>query len=226
MHPAPKTHRAHRIPEIPSSGRCVVGDDRGVTTTGTTATSGATGAAGAAATVVAVSSSARHTMAKANRAVVRLVAGLGVEGDAHAGATVKHRSRVRVDPTKPNLRQVHLVHAELHDRLRAAGFTVEPGRMGENITTRGIDLLALPTGTRLRLGPDAVVEVTGLRNPCGQLDGIQEGLRSAVLDRDADGHLVRLAGVMAVVVATGEVRPADPVTATFPPPPHRPLTPV
>lgn len=176
--------------------------------------------------VAAVSSSARHTMAKPNRPVVRLLAGLGVEGDAHCGVTVQHRSRVRADPTQPNRRQVHLVHAELHDQLRAAGFPVEPGRMGENVTTRGVDLLGLPTGTRLRLGPDAVVEVTGLRNPCGQLDGIQPGLRAAVLDRDDDGNLVRLAGIMGIVLATGDVRPGDPVTLTLPPPPHHPLTPV
>ena len=177
----------------------------------------------AAPTVVAVSSSARHTMAKAGRPVVRLLAGLGVEGDAHAGVTVKHRSRVRVDPTQPNLRQVHLVHAELHDELRAGGFPVEPGQMGENVTTRGVDLLGLPTGTRLRLGPDAVVEVTGLRNPCGQLDGIQPGLRSAVLDRDGDGAPVPLAGIMGIVLATGDVRPGDPIAVELPPPPHRPL---
>jgi MOSC domain-containing protein YiiM len=165
-------------------------------------------------------------MAKPNRPVVRLLAGLGVEGDAHAGVTVKHRSRVRADPTRPNLRQVHLVHAELHDELRAAGFAVEPGQMGENVTTRGVDLLGLPTGTRLRLGPDAVVEVTGLRNPCGQLDGIQPGLRSAVLDQADDGTLVRRAGIMGIVLASGDVRPGDPIAVEPPPPPHRPLEPV
>ena len=179
-----------------------------------------------AAAVVAVSSSGRHTMTKPNRSVVRLLAGLGVEGDAHCGTTVKHRSRVRADPTQPNLRQVHLVHAELHDDLRAAGLPVEPGQMGENVTTRGIALLDLPTGTRLRLGPDAVVEVTGLRNPCGQLDGLRPGLRAAVLDHDADGNLVRLAGIMAVVLTSGEVRPGDPITVELPPPPHHPLRPV
>lgn len=181
---------------------------------------------GTAPVVAAVSSSAGHTMAKPNRAVVRLLAGLGVEGDAHCGETVKHRSRVRADPTQPNLRQVHLVHAELHDQLRAAGFPLDPGQMGENVTTRGVDLLGLPTGARLRLGPDAVVEITGLRNPCVQLDGIHQGLRAAVLDHDDAGHLVRLAGIMGIVLATGDVRPGDPITLTFPPPPHHPLTPV
>ena len=165
-------------------------------------------------------------MAKGRREVIRLVVGLGVEGDAHAGATVQHRSRVRRDPTQPNLRQVHLVHGELHDELRREGFTVAAGAMGENMTTRGLPLLDLPTGTRLRLGPDAVVELTGLRNPCGQLNGVAPGLMDAVLDRDADGNLVRKAGVMAIVVHGGEVRPGDPVVAELPPEPHGPLEPV
>lgn len=174
--------------------------------------------------VVAVSRSPSHTMAKANVDVITLLAGLGVEGDAHCGATVKHRSRVARDPAQPNLRQVHLVHAELHDELRAAGYDVEPGRMGENVTTRGVDLLALPAGARLRLGPDAVVEVTGLRNPCGQLDGIQPGLRSATIERGADDEIVaRKAGIMAIVVTGGQVRPGDPVSLELPAAPHRPL---
>ena len=142
------------------------------------------------------------------------------------GVTVKHRSRVARDPTQPNLRQVHLVHAELHDELRAAGFQVGAGEMGENVTTRGIDLLALPVGTRLRLGADAVVEVAGLRNPCAQLDRWQPGLMAAVLDRDADGKLVRKAGIMAIVLAGGEVRAGDPVHVELPPGPRRALEPV
>ena len=176
--------------------------------------------------VAAVSRSAAHTMSKGNQAEIRLLEGLGVEGDAHAGATVKHRSRVARDPHQPNLRQVHLIHAELHDELRGAGFDVAVGQMGENITTWGVDLLGLPTGTRLRLGEEAIVEVTGLRNPCAQLDGIQAGLMAAVLDRDERGNLVRKAGVMAVVVAGGPVRPGDAVTIELPPAPHRPLGPV
>src|SRR5215210_1030809 len=176
--------------------------------------------------IEAVSRSDAHTFAKTNRDAIRLLAGLGVEGDAHLGVTVKHRSRVRRDPTKPNLRQVHLIHAELHDELGARGFTVAAGEMGENVTTRGIDLLGLPTGTRLRLGDEAVVEVTGLRNPCIQLEKLQTGLMAAVLDRDAEGNLVRKAGVMAVVVAGGEVRPGDPIEIELPAPPHRPLAPV
>jgi MOSC domain-containing protein YiiM len=176
--------------------------------------------------VVAVSRSATHTMKKPNEAAITLVEGLGVAGDAHQGRTVKHRSRVAKDPTVPNLRQVHLIHAELHDELRAGGFRVAPGEMGENVTTRGIDLLGLPAGTRLRLGAAAVVEVTGLRNPCRQLNGLQAGLMDATLARDADGNLVRKAGIMGVVVSGGEVRPGDPIAVELPPPPHRRLEPV
>jgi MOSC domain-containing protein YiiM len=176
--------------------------------------------------VAAVSRSGSHTFSKPSSSMIRLVAGLGVEGDAHAGTTVKHRSRVRRDPSQPNLRQVHLVHAELHDELAAAGFVVRPGDIGENVTTRGVDLLGLPTGTRLRLGRDAMVEVTGLRNPCIQLDAFQDGLMAAVLGRAEDGSVVRKAGVMAVVVLGGEVRPGDPVEVLLPDEPHVPLIPV
>ncbi|HEX5189762.1 MAG TPA: MOSC domain-containing protein [Streptosporangiaceae bacterium] len=176
--------------------------------------------------VASVSSDGRHAFSKPARAAIRLIAGVGVDGDAHAGQTVQHLSRVARDPSAPNLRQVHLIHAELHDELGLRGFRVSPGDMGENVTTRGVDLLALPTGTRLTLGPDAVVEVTGLRNPCVQLDGFQPGLMKAVLDRDADHRLVRKAGVMAVVVTGGLVAAGDQVTVTLPPLPHMPLEPV
>ena len=179
------------------------------------------------ATVEAVSSSDTHAPPKSNRDSITLVAGVGVEGDVHAGATVQHVSRVkRGDAAKPNLRQVHLIHAELHDELRAQGFDVMPGQMGENVTTRGIDLLRLPTGTRLRLGGDAVVEVTGLRTPCNQLNAIQPGLMKATLDRDEDGEVVRKAGVMGVVAAGGEVQPGDAIEVEPPDGPHRPLEPV
>jgi MOSC domain-containing protein YiiM len=141
----------------------------------------------------------------------------------HLGRTVQHRSRVAADPTQPNLRQVHLIQAELHDELRAAGFDVAAGQMGENVTTRGVDLLALPVGAKLRLGPEAVVEVTGLRNPCGQLDAFQPGLMAAVLDRDESGRLIRKAGIMSVVLVGGVVRPGDAVEVKLPPPPHRQL---
>ena len=177
-------------------------------------------------TVQAVSRSATHSMTKGNHPVIWRVEGLGVEGDAHAGATVKHRSRVARDPAQPNLRQVHLIHAELHEELRVRGLVVAAGQMGENITTQGVDLLALPARTRLRLGTEAIVEITGLRNPCAQLNGIQPGLMAAVLDRDEAGNLIRKAGVMAVVIAGGSVRPGDAVTVELPPPPHHPLKPV
>jgi len=176
--------------------------------------------------VVAVSRSAKHTMSKPNEEGIRLLEGLGVDGDAHQGATVKHRSRVKRDASQPNLRQVHLIHAELHEELRVAGFAVSAGQMGENITTQGIDLLGLPAGARLCLGAAAVVEVTGLRNPCAQLDRIQRGLMAATLGRDEHGNLVRKAGIMGVVVTGGEVRPGDPIRVEFPPQPHRPLAPV
>ena len=176
--------------------------------------------------VAAVSRSATHSLVKGNQDGIRLVAGLGVAGDTHAGTTVQHRSRVARDPSQPNLRQVHLIHAELLDELRGAGFTVAPGQMGENVTTRGVDLLGLPVGARLRLGDEAVVEITGLRNPCAQLEEIQRGLMAAVLDRDAEGRLVRKAGVMGVVVSGGTVRPGDAIAVELPAAPHRPLEPV
>ena len=176
--------------------------------------------------VVAVSRSPRHRFSKAPEEFIRLIAGIGVEGDAHAGAKVKHLSRARWNPFLPNLRQVHLIHAELHDELRGAGFEVQPGEMGENVTTRGVDLLALPAGARLHLGGAAVVEVTGLRNPCVQLDRFQSGLMAACLDRDAEGNLVRKAGVMAIVLTGGEVRPGDAIRVELPGAPHRPLAPV
>ena len=176
--------------------------------------------------VAAVSRSPMHTLTKPNHNGIRLLAGLGIEGDAHLGETVKHRSRVARDPSQPNLRQVHLIHAELHDELRAAGFAVSAGQMGENITTRGVDLLGLPTGARLHLGDEAVVEVTGLRNPCIQLDQLQPGLMAATLRRDEFGNLIRKAGVMGIVLAGGEVRPGDPIRVELPLEPRRSLGPV
>lgn len=173
--------------------------------------------------VTAVSRSARHSFSKPNELFIRLIAGLGVEGDAHLGETVKHRSRVRADPSQPNLRQVHLIHSELHDELRAAGFDVSAGEMGENITTRGLDLLGLPVGARLHVGDTAVVQVTGLRNPCVQLDRFQSGLTAAVLDHAPDGSLVRKAGIMSIVLTGGDVRPGDPIRVALPPEPHRSL---
>ena len=176
--------------------------------------------------VAAVSRSASHTLVKGTEETIRLLEGLGIDKDAHAGTTVKHRSRVARDPSQPNLRQVHLIHAELHAELRRSGFDVKAGQMGENVTTEGIDLLGLPTGARLRLGSEAVVEITGLRNPCAQLDKIQPGLLKATLDHDAQGNLIRKAGIMGVVIAGGEVRTGDPIEVELPPEPHRPLEPV
>ena len=176
--------------------------------------------------VTAVSRSPRHNFSKVTEMSIRLLAGRGVEGDAHMGETVKHRSRVRKDPTQPNLRQVHLMHAELFDELREKGFGVRPGDLGENVTTSGIDLLALPTGTRLHIGATAVVEVTGSRNPCIQLDTFQKGLMAATLDKDADGNLIRKTGVMSIVLSDGDVRPGDAVRVELPAMPHRPLLPV
>ncbi len=178
------------------------------------------------AAVIAVSRSATHSMAKQNQPSIRLEPGLGVADDAHRGVTVQHLSRIARDPTTPNYRQVHLIHAELFDELARSGFEIEAGRMGENVTTRGVDLLGLPTGARLRLGADAVVEVTGLRNPCLQLDGIAPGLMKATLARDASGALVRKAGIMGIVIAGGEIRAGDPIAIELPPPPHRSLEPI
>ena len=176
--------------------------------------------------VVAVCRSPRHGFSKQPQPAISLLAGLGVDGDAHAGATVKHRSRVARDPSQPNLRQVHLLHDELLVLLRQRGFEVVPGVIGENITTADVDLLALPRGARLYLGAAAVVEVTGLRNPCTQLDGFQQGLMAAVLERDAAGRLIRKAGVMAVVLAGGIVRPGDAIRVVLPAGAATPLPPV
>jgi MOSC domain-containing protein YiiM len=167
-------------------------------------------------TVVAVSRGRGHDFSKTPSDRIRLLAGLGVEGDAHLGKTDQHRSHVRKDPTRPNLRQVHLIHAELFEELRQRGFGVRPGDLGENITTSGIDLLALSAGTKLHLGATAVVEVTGLRNPCVQIDKFQRGLMVATLDKDAAGNLIRKTGIMSIVLAGGEVRPDEPILVERP----------
>jgi MOSC domain-containing protein YiiM len=176
--------------------------------------------------VVAVAASETHGVTKERHDAIRLIAGYGVEGDAHCGETVKHRSRVAKDPTQPNLRQVHLIHAELFDMLAGKGFVVGPAMIGENITTRGIDLLRFSAGTRLRFGSQAVIEITGLRNPCHQLNGLFPGLMEAVLDRADDGSLIRLAGVMAIVVSNGLVAAGDVITIVHSPIPHIVLQPV
>jgi MOSC domain-containing protein YiiM len=162
-------------------------------------------------TVTAVSSNGTYSFTKPTRESITLIAGLGVEGDVHAGVTVKHRFRMKKDPSQPNLRQVHLMHQELFEEVR------------ENVTTRGIDLLGLPAGTLLRLGDEAVVEVTGLRNPCAQIDAFRKGLMKEVVGRDADGKPRFRSGIMSVVVAGGVVRPGDPVKVELPDGPHRAL---
>lgn len=176
--------------------------------------------------VESVNMSPTHSMSKPAQVSIRLVENHGVEGDAHAGATVKHRSRVAREPETPNLRQVHLIHAELHDELRGEGLEVAPGAMGENITTRDVDVLGLPTGARLHIGAEAVVEVKGLRTPCAQLEGVATGLMEACLDRAANGDLVRKAGIMGVVIKSGEVKPGDAIVVELPEGPHSPLQPV
>ncbi|GHF71480.1 MOSC domain-containing protein [Streptomyces mashuensis] len=173
--------------------------------------------------VMAVSSNGEYSFTKPNRDSIRLLAGLGVEGDVHAGVTVKHRSRVAQDPTQPNLRQVHLIHEELFAEVGGEGFKVAPGELGENITTRGIDLLGLPVGTLLHIGNSAVLEVTGLRNPCLQIDHFQDGLLKQVVGRDEAGNIVRKAGIMSIVREGGVVRPGDTIEMELPSGPHRPL---
>ena len=168
------------------------------------------------AVVVSVNRDAGHHFSKPSRADIRLVAGLGIEGDAHFGETVQHLSRKKRDPGAPNLRQVHLIHRELFDEMAADGFVVEPGDMGENVTTQGVDLLGLPRGSRLAIGDDAVVEITGLRNPCQQINAFQQGLMKQMVGTDADGRVVRRSGVMAIVVEGGLVRPGDVITVRLP----------
>ncbi len=173
--------------------------------------------------VVAVAKDAEHRFSKDRFAQIRVLTGLGVEGDAHQGVTVKHRSRVAADPTQPNLRQVHLIHAELFEELRSKGFDVGPSDLGENVTTLGIDLLGLPRGALLRVGAATVLQVTGLRNPCAQIERFRPGLLAAVLDRGSKGELIRKAGIMTIVRAGGIVRVGDRVDVEMPPPPHLPL---
>jgi len=173
--------------------------------------------------ILALSRSAAHAFSKKAESRLTLIEGRGVEGDAHAGVTVQHRSRVARDPSQPNLRQVHLLHDELLRELNERGFPIHAGMLGENVTTSGVDLLALPAGTRLRLGAAAVVELTGLRNPCSQIEGFHEGLLAAVVQRGPDGRVSRKAGVMAIVVRGGVIATGDPIEVEFPAQPHHPL---
>lgn len=173
-------------------------------------------------TVLAVSLSNKHTFSKENQEIIKLVEGLGVEGDAHFGSTVKHRSRVAQNPNQPNLRQVHLIHNELFEEL-AARFNIKPGQMGENVTTVGINLLELPTDTILSIGESAIIKVTGLRNPCAQIDHYKPGLLKAVLDKDSDGNLLRKAGIMGIILQSGEVKPGDTIRVKLPQRPFKKL---
>jgi MOSC domain-containing protein YiiM len=176
--------------------------------------------------IVALARDGGHRFSKLPAQELTLIAGQGVEGDAHCSVTVKHRSRVARDPTQPNLRQVHLIGVELLEEVTAKGLPVVPGEMGENVTLRGLDLLALPRGAVLHLGREAVLEITGLRNPCAQIDSFRPGLLAEMLPRGPDGQVIRRAGVMAIVLTGGVVRVGDTVDVVLPPAPHQPLIPV
>ena len=182
------------------------------------ATSAVTGA------VVAVCRHGRHAFSKHAVDRIQLVEGSGVQGDSHAGSTVQHRSRVRQDPTQANLRQVHLIHSELFEELAGAGYTVRLGDLGENVTTTGVDLLSLPHDCLLHLGRNAVVRVTGLRNPCRQINDFAAGLLKQVLVPRPDGEVDRKAGIMGVVTRGGVVYPDDPIRVELPIGEHRRLT--
>lgn len=173
--------------------------------------------------VVSLSKDEGHNFSKKTYESLCFLKGMGIEGDAHCGKTVKHRSRVKADPSQPNLRQVHLLHSELFVELRDKGFEIEAGTIGENVLTEGLELLSLPTNTVLKLGENVVLRVTGLRNPCAQLDNYQKGLTKAVLDKDAEGNLIRKAGIMATVIKGGIVKLEDQITVELPEPPHLPL---
>ncbi len=173
--------------------------------------------------VTALSLSKSHEFSKQNQSQINLLKGLGVEGDCHSGEKVKHRSRVAQDPTQPNLRQVHLIHSELFDELNEKGFEVKPGEIGENITTQGINLLDLPTNTILEIGEYARVQITGLRNPCSQLDAFQKGLMKAVLDKDENDNLIRKSGIMGIVLEGGIVTLGAAINVILPEEPHQKL---
>jgi MOSC domain-containing protein YiiM len=173
--------------------------------------------------VIAVSCDTLHRFSKRDQSAIRLIAGFGVEGDAHAGATVRHLYLAKRDPTMPNLRQVHLIHAELHDELKEIGFVIEPGELGENVTTRGVDLLRLPLGTLLYLGAKAVVEVTGLRTPCSHIDRFRKGLKRAMILKRPGTPTTFKTGVMGIVRASGYVKPDDKVRTELPTKPSTPL---
>lgn len=224
--------------------------------------------------VLAVSSSSEHTFSKSNQAVITLIVGHGVQGDCHAGKTVQHRSRLKIQPPPPNLRQVHLIQSEIfeevrqnelrddvsrrHDPTKVASFlssffshdsnpgagssepsssgssshpSLLPGQLGENVTTQGIDLLGLSEGTVLRFVDDgddteekkqdvatsvAGIRITGLRNPCPQIEKFRDGLQDRFIVRDEQRKIVgRKAGVMGVVENGGEVKPGMKILVVY-----------
>ena len=173
--------------------------------------------------VKAVSCDAGHNFSKPVCNSIKVVSGLGVEGDAHFGKLVQHLYRNKQDPSVPNLRQIHLIHSELHEELHGKGFDILSGDMGENITTQGIDLLGLPLGTVLTIGDEAAIEITGLRNPCYQLNDFRDGLMKACLDKAGDGSVIFKSGIMGVIVKDGTIRPGDPIRVELPDEPYTPL---
>ena len=172
--------------------------------------------------VVAVSRSPSHGFSKAPQPKINLLAGLGVEGDAHAGTTVQHLYRIGLDPTAPNLAQVHFLHVELVDEMAGKGYDISPGTMGENVLTQGLDLLAMPTGAIFRIG-DATVEISGIRDPCKKIDTLGKGLTKLLIDKAPDGSCRRKAGIMGIVISGGTIRPGDAIHVELPVEPHRPL---
>jgi hypothetical protein len=171
--------------------------------------------------VHSVSASPRHGFSKLVRESITLIKGHGVDGDAHAGAFVKHRYLARWRPRMANERQVHLINQALFEELFSEGFNVQPGNLGENVTTRGIDLLRLPLGTMLALGPTAAVELRGLRTPCVLVDRFRKGLLKALVRK---GEQPRFrAGVMGVVREGGILFPGNPVKVTISPAPWQAL---
>jgi MOSC domain-containing protein YiiM len=172
--------------------------------------------------VVAVHRKEEYGVFKEIQESVHLVKGFGVQGDAHMGTLVQHRYNKKQNPNQPNLRQVHLIQAELFDDLKELGLIVKPGEMGENITTRNIDIINLPLDTKLHLGDSAILQLTGLREPCGQLNTVQKGLKNAVLDESGKSRV----GVMSVVLRGGAVKADDLIRVELPSEPHQDLQPV
>ena len=145
-----------------------------------------------------------------------------MEGDAHAGPFVRHRHLARRHPKMPNLRQVHLIPSELFQALRADGYELRPGDLGENILTAGLDLEALPLGTILKLGAEAAIELTGLRTPCVLIDRFKPGLKRRMLVEEYGRPRFRC-GVMAVVRSSGRISTGDAIAVRLPSEPLKSL---